>query len=167
VGGSGSGRYGSRRPIAEGLRRFDMAEWKRTNGNEWPNEAIAVDITIGKVHARAQLIKTATRFGGRRVWICCPRCDRRSRVLYVCYGRIACRRCFRLRYQSHRVDRRDRCLNAMIKIAKKIDPEADDPNLPDKPPGMHWSTYDRLAERHHRLDKLWGMLALRGLARFL
>jgi hypothetical protein len=34
----------------------------------------------------------------------------------------------------------------MGKIAKQIDPEAE-MDLPDKPPGMHWSRYNRLAER--------------------
>jgi len=36
----------------------------------------------------------------------------------------------------------------MGKIAKRIDCEADGIDLPDKPPGMHWRTYDRLVERH-------------------
>ena len=165
MGGSGSGRWGSRRPIAEGLQRFDLAEWKRTNGNEWPDEAIAVDITIGKVAARAQVVKTATRFGGRRVWICCPRCDRRSRVLYVCYGRIACRRCFRLRYHTQTMDRIHRAQHAMRKIAKQLDPDEDAglPDLPDRPPGMRWSRYNRLADRFERQNAVWNLAMMKSL----
>ena len=34
----------------------------------------------------------------------------------------------------------------MRKIAKQIDSEAE-MDLPDKPPGMRWSRYNRLAER--------------------
>jgi hypothetical protein len=61
-------------------------------------------------------------------------------------GRIACRRSFRLRYLSQSMDQTDRALHAMGKIARKIDPDAE-MDLPDKPPGMHWSRYNRFAER--------------------
>src|SRR5262245_29321924 len=145
MGGSGSGRYGSGRPKAEWLRRFDLAECLRLKGNDWPDGAVALDIKIGKVSARAQLPRTATCCCGRGLWICCPRCDRRSRVLYIGFGRIACRHCFRLRYHSQSLDRQDRCLHAMQKIAKRIDPETDGPDLPEKPPGMHRHVYERLA----------------------
>jgi hypothetical protein len=146
MGGSRSGRYGSGRPLAEGLRRFDLAEHARFKGNETPDGAIAVDITVGNLHARAHLTETATRFGGRRLWVCCPRCGRRCHVLFIVFGRIACRRCFWLRYHSQSLDRSGRALHAMGKIAKRIDANAE-MDLPDKPPGMHWSRYNQLAER--------------------
>jgi hypothetical protein len=50
----------------------------------------------------------------------------------------------------------------MDKIAKKIDPDAC-MELPDKPPGMHWSTYDRLAERFEHYSTVWDMVMLRKL----
>ena len=45
---------------------------------------------------------TETAFHGRRVWFVCPRCQRRSRKLYVngFYKILACRHCFGLRYRS-------------------------------------------------------------------
>ena len=146
MGGSRSGRYGSGRPIAEGLRRFDLAEYMRGDGVK-PNGSSIATIRLGKISAEVRYTETATRFGGRRVWALCPRCSRRCRVLYIGLGRIACRRCFRLRYLSQSMDQADRALHAMTKIAKKIDPEAPEMDLPDKPPGMHWSRYNRLAER--------------------
>ena len=48
--------------------------------------------------------------------------------------------------QSQSLDQIDRALHAMGKIAPKIDPDAE-MDLPDKPPGMHWSRYNCLAER--------------------
>jgi hypothetical protein len=52
------------------------------------------------------------------------------------------------------IPRQDRsCAARMGKIAKQIDPNAE-MDLPDKAPGMHWSRYNRLAERFskQRLD---------------
>jgi hypothetical protein len=163
MGGSRSGRYGSGRPIAEGLRRFDLAEHASLKGNERPGGAIAVDITVGSLHARAHLTETATRFGGRRLWVCCPRCVRRCRVLFIGFGRIACRRCFRLRYHSQSLDRTGRALHAMGRIAKQIDPEAES-DLPDKPPGMYWSRYNRLAKRFENQSNVWNLAMMNRIA---
>ena len=33
--------------------------------------------------------------------------------------------------------------------------------------GMHWRTYDRLAERHQQLDNVWAIGVLRRLGRFI
>ena len=55
-----------------------------------------------------------------------------------------------------------RALHAMGKIAKKIDPGSD-MDLPDKPPGMHWSRYNRLAERFAYQNNVWTLLMMRRL----
>ena len=107
-----------------------------------PYAGCIATISNGKISAQIRYTETATRFGGRRPWMLCPRCGRRCRVLFLGFGRVGCRRCFRLRYHSQSLDRGQRSLHAMGKIAKRIDPEADGNDLPDKPP----RTYDRLAE---------------------
>jgi hypothetical protein len=145
MGGSRSGRYDSGRPTAEGLRRFDLAEYMRGDRVKPYGSSIA-NISLGKISAEVHYTETATRFGGRRVWVLCPRCSRRCRVLFIGFGKIACRRCFRLRYQSQSLDQMDRELHAMGKIARQIDPQAG-MDLPDKAAGMHWTKYNRLAER--------------------
>jgi hypothetical protein len=48
-------------------------------------------------------------------------------------------------------------VHAMQKIAKRIDRETDGPDLPERPPGMHWHVYERRAERHQHLDNLPGI----------
>ena len=69
---------------------------------------------------------------------------------------------FRVRYQSQTLDRIGRALHAMGKIAKQIDPEAE-MDLPDKPPGMHWSRYNRLAERFEHQNNVWTLATMRRL----
>ena len=165
MGGSRSGRYGSGRPIAEGLRRFDLAEYMRGDGVK-PNGSSVANISLGRISAQVRYTETVTCFGGRRVWALCPRCSRRCRVLYIGLGKVACRRCFRLRYRSQSLDQMDRALHAMGKIARAIEPEAE-MDLPDKPPGMHWSRYYRLAERFEHQSNVWTMATMRRLGVFL
>jgi hypothetical protein len=85
-----SGRYGSGRPIAEGLRRFDLGEYKRQAGGRLPAAGDIAEMKVGSITARLRFTETATRFGGRRLWMLCPRCSRRCRVLFIGFGRVAC-----------------------------------------------------------------------------
>jgi len=115
-----------------------------------------VDVTTVYLEA------TRMYFGGRRLWFRCPRCDGRCRVLYGTW-RIACRRCHRLRYLSQRETKEDRATRAMLKIVRRLKPNDPDPcnDLPEKPPGMHWRTYDRLIERYEGYIEQWGLAILR------
>jgi hypothetical protein len=166
MGGSGSGRWGSLRPIAEGLQRFDLAEYMRRPDALKPNASCIANISNGKLSAQVRYTETATCFGGRRLWMLCPRCSRRCRVLFFGLGRVACRRCFRLRYHSQTMDRIHRAQHAMRKIAKQLDPEVDVglPDLPDRPPGMRWSRYNRLAERFEDKNDVWNLAIMNSLA---
>jgi len=58
--------------------------------------------------------------------------------------------------------RRIACRRA-IGCVKRIDPKAACNALPPKPKGMHWSTYDRLAERYDIYDSMWSMAVMRWL----
>src|SRR5262245_49356659 len=93
-------------------------------------------------------------------WMLCPRCSRRCRVLFFGFGKVACRRCFRLRYHSQTMDRIGRAQHAMRKIAKQLDPEVD---VGLRPPGMHWSRYNRLAERFEHQSDVWNITMMRRL----
>ena len=163
IGGFGSGRYGSGRPIAEGLQRFDLAEYLRHPGAAKPNASCVATISNSKVSAQVCYCETATRFAGRRVWMLCPLCSRRCRVLFLGLGRVACRRCFRLRHHSQTLDQGGRALHAMGKIARRVDPETEGIELPDKPPGMHWGRYDRFAERYEQQSNIWTLAMMRRL----
>ncbi|RPI32969.1 MAG: hypothetical protein EHM67_15790 [Hyphomicrobiaceae bacterium] len=61
----------------------------------------------------------------------------------------------------------DRTLHAIGKIARKIDPETAEMDLPDKPPGMHWSRYNRLAECFEHQSDVWTIATMRRLGTFL
>ena len=103
---------------------------------------------------------TPLRFGGRRQWFRCPKCARTCRILYG-GSRFRCRRCYGLSYNSQAETRADRATRAMFKIVRRLDPEEDCNDLPRKPKGMHWRTYNRLAERYERYDARWGLEAMR------
>ncbi len=54
----------------------------------------------------------------------------------------------------------------MGKIAKQIDlaeANVDLPDLPDRPPGMHWTRYNRLADRFEHPNNVWNITMMRGL----
>jgi hypothetical protein len=49
----------------------------------------------------------------------------------------------------------------MWKIVQRLDPEAQYNDLPPKPRGMHWHTYEQLADRYGRYDDQWGREVIR------
>jgi hypothetical protein len=64
------------------------------------------------------------------------------------------------------MDRIRRAQHAMRKIAKQLDPEVDLclPDLPDRPSGMRWSRYNRLAERFEHQNNVWNLAMMNSLA---
>jgi hypothetical protein len=110
-----------------------------------------------------QLTATPMRFGGNRLWFHCPWCFGRCRVLYVGARRIACWRCQRLRYRTQLETMDARAIRGMQKIARRLDPAADDIGMPSKPPHMHWSTYNRLVDKYNDYDARWASVVLRRL----
>ena len=82
-------------------------------------------------------------------------------------SRFRCRRCYRLSYSSQAETRADRATRAMFKIVRRLDPEEDCNDLPPKPKGMHWRTYERLAERYEAYDNRWSLEAMRRFGKWL
>ena len=103
---------------------------------------------------------TPLKLGGQRRWFQCLKCGRRCRILYG-GGRFRCRRCRRVRYASQSETKADRATRAMFKIVKRLDPKEECNDLPFKPKGMHWSTYNRLADRYEHYDTQWALAAMR------
>lgn len=72
------------------------------------------------VEQTVQLERTPCRFGGERTWFRCPYCRRRCEVLAIAGKYPACRKCYRLPYQSQcedrlgRLQRRQDKLEAML-----------------------------------------------------
>ena len=189
MGGYGSGRWGSRKPKAEHMKRLDLASLRR-DGSLRSGTASKIgwscsDQDAGSIGAIArgdalrlmyrvssrdgswydvdetvQLAWTKAQFGGERVWFLCPGCARRCRVLFG-GARFRCRGCHGLRYSSQAETRADRASRGMWKVVRRLDPRTDFNDLPPKPKGMHWRTYERLAERYAAYDNQWAIEAMR------
>jgi hypothetical protein len=105
---------------------------------------------------------TPCNFGGERSWFICPGagCGRRVAVLYGPNRYFLCRHCYDLAYQSQRDNKMYRALHRAQDIRRRLGGSANmmEP-FPEKPKGMHWSTYDRLWWEHHEaeMEQLVGM----------
>ena len=190
MGGFGSGRpSSSRKPTAESMKRLDLARLRR-DGSLRSGTASKISWSCGGQDAgsigtlargdalrlmyRAQsrdgswydvdetvhLAWTKTHFGGERVWFVCPGCARRCRVLFG-GARFRCRTCHGVRYGSQAETKAGRAVRGMFKIVGRLYPKADFNELPPKPRGMHWRTYERLADRYQAYDDQWGIEAIR------
>jgi hypothetical protein len=105
--------------------------------------------------ARAELTlePTPQPFGGVRWWVRCPTCWKRRAALYAVPAAagghaFGCRPCLRLVYYSQRCEPAVREQLTQQRIARRLGDWVPEnlPDLPDKPPRMHWSTYNRLAD---------------------
>jgi hypothetical protein len=161
MGGSGSGRWGSRKLTAEGLQRIDLARLRREHPLTVRTVAYAA-YGRGEEEIKATLCfaETKTQFGGRRLWFICPSCGGRCRVLFA-WRWLMCLRCCGLRYSSQAETRGGRAVRAMFKIVRRLDLSAQINNLPLKPKGMHWRTYERLVHRYEAQDMRWQVEAMR------
>jgi hypothetical protein len=105
-----------------------------------------------------QIERTACNFGGDRPWFRCPDCGRRAAILYG--GTVfRCRGCCELVYASQREDELLRALSRAQDIRIRLGGTGDMFSLfPERPKGMHRSTYERVRERHdqaaERLSRL-------------
>jgi hypothetical protein len=105
---------------------------------------------------------TACNFGGERPWFICPGagCGRRVAVLYGPERYFLCRHCYDLVYESQRDNAMYRALHKAQSIRERLGGSANMTKpFPEKPKGMHWSTYDRLFWEYHEAwtEQLAGM----------
>ena len=161
MGGSGSGRWGSRKFTVESLRRIDLTQLRCEHPLTIRSVAYAA-YKRGEEEIKATLCfaETKTQFGGRRLWFICPSCGGRCRLLFA-WRWLMCRRCCGLRYSSQGETRAGRATRAMFKIVWRLDPSAQINDLPPKPKGMHWRTYDRLVKSYEAYNDLWGFEIMR------
>jgi hypothetical protein len=130
-------------------RRGEMEEWK---SEEYP-----VSISYSPCN-----------YGGERPWLHCPArgCGRRVAILYG--GAIfACRHCHQLGYESQRERDYERRLSRAQAIHERLGGTgcvADE--FPEKPKGMHWSTYRRLSRQYDYFDRMSAVGAARRFGLF-
>ncbi len=95
--------------------------------------------------------------GGERSWWSCPGCSTRCAILYMRSMRWRCRSCHKLVHASTR----DRCPIQRVRrkhrlVALKLGltgdavhaPDMNAPLIPEKPKGMHGTTYAKLLQQH-------------------
>jgi hypothetical protein len=151
-----------------------IQEWKN---NELPVISMNVDVEPGIVVLRYQarppndqsgqrndtqervgLTFTTCNYGGRRPWFICPmpECNRRVAVLYLDGMHFFCRVCASLTHECRRLDQRNRALLHARKIRMRLGGSVTvtDP-FPERPKGMHRTTYNLLKTKVEELDQKW------------
>mgnify|MGYP000871003301 CR=1 FL=1 len=83
---------------------------------------------------------TPCHYGGSRPWFTCPVCRDRAGLLYLRWGRFACRHCQRVIYQSQSGSALDRVCNRYHRLAAKVED--------GKPKWQRWATFNLLLARY-------------------
>jgi hypothetical protein len=105
---------------------------------------------------RVRLDTTSCNYGGQRPWFICPYCEKRRRRLIWADHALTCRSCLDYGYYCLDRTKTDYAYYYLMakKICLKLDPkfEWEDGRIgcatfPEKPKGMHRSTYRKLRDR--------------------
>lgn len=106
------------------------------------------------------LDKTRCHYGGFRYWFKCPRCTKRSAVLYNRDSVFLCRQCHKLPYLSQRESEIDRLICKLRKIRKKVNASSNlSVPIVFKPKSMHWKTFDHLLDQERDISQKYAYVA--------
>jgi hypothetical protein len=156
----------------EGLLEPGRATTLRETHYERPRGVVGIEADESGVTVTANgrtqwlgITVTPVHLGGSRPWFRCG-CGNRAAILYgsphTGGPRFACRECKGLAYPSQREDPRYRPTTMASRIRQQL---GGSPSLaapfPDKPKGMHWTTYERRRARGQAYEQrgLAGMAA--------
>jgi hypothetical protein len=120
---------------------------------------------------RIRLTTTRPHFGGERWWFICPRRGALAAKLYLPLGgrQFWSRSGYSLGYACQRESRRDRLMRRARKLNYRLGGNGALGDVPDKPKGMHWRTYEgkaaALVEAERRVDDSLLLLVARLEAR--
>jgi hypothetical protein len=116
-----------------------------------------------RVNELIPFASTAPHIGGSRLWLLCPSCGRRCRVLYG-GERFRCRECQSLTYRSQQEDPISRATTQAHQLRARLGQEGSlDEPFPQMPKGMHWTTYARLEARDEDFRHRWSIGAMQWL----
>ena len=192
MGGSGSGRSKIRYPL-ERCYRLDVRELARAAGRGFTSRDWSSTVTHGtwtvaiecrrdeltlrhragwdaseEASYQTRLTFTRPHYGGLRPWFRCPstRCGRRCAVLYLPNGgaRYLCRRCYRLTYESTRLQQGERLRRRADYILERAGIE-DQGDWFARPPGMHWRRFTRVCDEAERYQAAEEAVWLAGVER--
>lgn len=101
----------------------------------------------------AALTSEPCRLGGVRWLAVCPSCGRRSADLFVAAGRLGCRVCFAVKYDSQHEDAAERARRILRGLERRAGLPIGALDSPDvgRPRRMHRRTWTRLIERARAL----------------
>jgi hypothetical protein len=136
-------------------------------GPATPGEIILTIVTAnGERHSQQIRVSfTPCNYGKRRAWPHCPKCGRRIfRLFYYPHTYsgdrhlhyFACRHCYGLTYDLRRERGFSLWQDRALRLQKKLAERSADcavlswRELPNKPKGMRWATYSRLATKFQR-----------------
>jgi hypothetical protein len=146
------------------LERFRLQVCYRQDGY-WAYEiGLGSDLADVRDHLLYDLPVSWTpcNFGGERPWLHCPRrgCGRRVRKLYLAGRYFLCRQCGRVKFLSQSESSADRAQRRLRRIGRKLG-EDEAQWLPERPKGMHRSTYARLSDQFFAAEDVldWFFLA--------
>lgn len=116
----------------------------RSRGEDWE----AVEQII-------QFDKTPCNYGGYRKWFLCPKCYKRVAILYGAGKYFLCRHCHDLTYDSCNTSPLQRIFDRANKLKESLGGHAGlSYPIPDRPKGMHRTTYNRILDEIYRLENL-------------
>jgi hypothetical protein len=161
----GAGRPGYRAK-AEQLQRVDIRIWRqrgylwagRSFSWHWNRggdpagsigvkvgdggDSLRLEYTVGDADERRdgtqtiRLTRTPCHFGNSRPWFVCPCCSRRAGLLYLRWGRFACRRCQKVAYTVQSYDQLDALWHKAAKLEARLGEHW------QRPKGMRRHTYE-------------------------
>jgi hypothetical protein len=163
-------RLGLVRPGEKGPG-FALIRWSSTyTGEETASGFITSDLSgecegwlriqIGDLHQTITLVPRPRHFGGYQWYFVCPVMNRYASVLWL--PPRATRFCSRqawgkqVAYASQFADPDNRAHRGQAKIKARLigDLDPDEWDLPPKPKGMRWRTYDRYVERYDVYEEI-------------
>ena len=111
-------------------------------------------IMVGEIEQRISLTAQPRHFGGRQWYLQCPVTQKKCSVLWLppCESRFCSRQAWgkQVAYSTQFESKFDRAITAREKIKDRLIGNLDrrEWELPPKPKGMRWHTYERLAEKY-------------------
>jgi hypothetical protein len=102
-------------------------------------------------------------FGPRKMFLC-PCCGKRCAVVYFGGNAFACRKCLKLVYLSEGEDAMGRLWRKQQKIESRL---LDGDSHYQRPKGMHWRTFNRLADKIDAIEQQKDVVCFAHLAPLL
>ena len=99
-------------------------------------------------NGRVSVLFRPCALGGQRATFECPLCQRPVFLLYKRHGSYKCRQCAKLSYTSQSEEPVSRAMRKTTKLLRKLSSDAClMTGVPDKPKGMHQTTYRRISAK--------------------